>query len=95
MNDPEILTAAKTLMSMCLDFQMGGINQNTFVSNLGLFSRFCKDRAAGQRESAPKAPNSQSDAITLHNRIYDDVIKIVGDQPTALLIADKLAISLA
>ena len=47
------------------------------------------------KEAGQTAHNSQSDAITLHDKIYGEVIKIVGDQPTSSLIANKLVAVLA
>ncbi len=37
-NDKEILQASVTLAAMCVDFRMGRLNQDTFVSNLKFFS---------------------------------------------------------
>jgi len=38
-NEKELRIAAKTLMSMCMDFSMGGLEDDVFRSNLLLFAK--------------------------------------------------------
>jgi len=43
MDNIKIKEAAKTIMSMCLDFLQGGITVETFVNNLRTFASYIEE----------------------------------------------------
>ena len=54
-----IKTSSDTIMSMCLEYQMGGITEETFVSNLERFARYCgKECATNSMEAKPEQPTT-------------------------------------
>ena len=52
----EVRAAAKTIVVMCADYLMDAITEETFVNNLGIYAKACRD---GLEPTAPETPEPE------------------------------------